>query len=582
MRSKTLLTSGPYPRSTFAVARAGVLVILASSAALPAFAAPTQLLLDLRDDTTDVDEREVEGRLGGLDLRLNSIQAAEERLFIADVDSADLARLLAAVQGDPRVTHAEENAVYTASFVPDDPRYREQWSLPMIDAPRAWDLATGKGAVVAVIDTGIAYKTWDRFRQVEDLEGASFVEGYDFVNDRPEALDDHGHGTHVAGTIAQRTNNGRGVAGIAFDATLMPIKVLSAQGSGTAADIADAIYFAADSGAHVINMSLGGGAPSLTMAAAVAYARKKGVVVVCAAGNGGRGVVEYPAAYPGAFAVSAVGPTGQLASYSSWGQQLALAAPGGDKRLGGDQAGIIQNTIEPGNVSATDLYLSFNGTSMATPHVAGAAALLYSAGVTDAGEIERILRETARDVNGQAWSDRYGDGVLDIGAAAAAATGQTRGGWHLLAGLVALAVLAAWRVGRPPRGIALGILGVLGAILAARGVPVPGLGILSYPIASWDLFAVGPGAYHSALWASALPMGLAAVVLLGWKRGQGLIVGLTAGWAAYLLVSAVLMPADVLLIPGSAGLLDRAWLVTNGLILLGLGHLLLRVDAARR
>ena len=202
--------------------------------------AQTQLLVDLRDDTDDDDERAVEAELGGLDLRLNSVQAREERLFIADVAPEDLPRLIAALKNDDRVEHAEENTVYSASFVPDDPRFGEQWSLKMVKATEAWDGATGKGAVVAVIDTGIAYKDFERFKQVEDLVGASFVDGYDFVNDRVEALDDHGHGTHVAGTIAQRTNNGKGVAGLAYEATLMPLKVLSASGSGTAADIADA------------------------------------------------------------------------------------------------------------------------------------------------------------------------------------------------------------------------------------------------------------------------------------------------------------------------------------------------------
>lgn len=535
--------------------------------------------MDLHDDTDDDDERAVEAKLGGLDLRLNSVQAREERLFITDVPRERLAELVRALAGDPRVSHAEENTLYTASYVPDDPRYREQWNLPMVGAPAAWDVARGKGVIVAVIDTGIAYQDGPRSKVVEDLAGASFVDGYDFVNDRVEALDDHGHGTHVAGTIAQRTGNGRGVAGVAFEATLMPLKVLSAQGSGTAADIADAIYFAADEGARVINMSLGGGSASAVMADAVAYARKKGVVVVCAAGNNGRGVVEYPAAYPGAFAVSAVGPSGELASYSSWGKELAIAAPGGDRQRGGDKAGILQNTIDPARPGATDVYLAFNGTSMATPHVAGAAALVISAGVTDADDVERILRASAKDVGGQAWSERYGDGLLDVGAAAQQAAGATRGGWHFLAVMVLLAMFA-WRVGRLPGArVGLGVLGVLGAILAARGVPIPGLGILSHPIAGWDLFTFGARGYHTALWASMLPMGIAAVALLGWKKGQGLVIGLTLGWAAYLLVSAVGMPADVQGVPGLAGALDRVWLVANALGLVGLARLLVRVRA---
>lgn len=580
MRSSSLAHALPSPADA---QRLAALAALALAALLLsphlALAQSAQLLVDLHDDTDDDDERAVEAKLGGLDLRLNSIQSAEERLFIVDVPRERLAELVRAVAGDPRVSHAEENTLYTASYVPDDPRYGEQWNLPMIGAPAAWDHARGKGVIVAVIDTGIAYQDGPRFKAVEDLAGASFVDGYDFVHDRVEALDDHGHGTHVAGTIAQRTGNGRGVAGVAFEATLMPLKVLSAQGSGTAADIADAIYFAADEGARVINMSLGGGSASAVMGDAVAYARKKGVVVVCAAGNNGRGVVEYPAAYPGAFAVSAVGPSGELASYSSWGKELALSAPGGDTERGGTKGGVLQNTIDPARPGATDVYLAFNGTSMATPHVAGAAALVISAGVTDADDVERILRASAKDVGGQAWSERYGDGLLDVGAAAQQAAGATRGGWHFLAVMILLAMFA-WRVGRLPSArMGLGVLGVLGAILAARGVPIPGLGILSHPIAGWDLFVFGAHGYHTAVWASLLPMGVAAVALLGWKKGQGLVMGLTLGWAAYLLVSAVGMPADVQGVPGLAGMLDRVWLVANALGLLGLARLLVRVRA---
>lgn len=584
MRSSSLAHALPSPADAQRLVALGALALALAVAGLllsprPALAQTTQLLVDLHDDTDDDDERAVEAKLGGLDLRLNSVQAAEERLFIVDVPRERLAELVRAVAGDPRVSHAEENTLYTASYVPDDPRYGEQWNLPMIGAPAAWDHARGKGVIVAVIDTGIAYQDGPRFKAVEDLAGADFVEGYDFVNDRVEALDDHGHGTHVAGTIAQRTGNGRGVAGVAFEATLMPLKVLSAQGSGTAADIADAIYFAADEGARVINMSLGGGGASAVMGDAVAYARKKGVVVVCAAGNNGRGVVEYPAAYPGAFAVSAVGPSGELASYSSWGKELAIAAPGGDTERGGTKAGVLQNTIDPTRPGATDVYLAFNGTSMATPHVAGAAALVISAGVTDADDVERILRASAKDVGGQAWSERYGDGLLDVAAAAQQAAGDTRGGWHFLAVMILLAMFA-WRVGRLPGArVGLGVLGVLGAILAARGVPIPGLGILSHPIAGWDLFTFGARGYHTALWASMLPMGVAAVALLGWKKGQGLVMGLTLGWAAYLLVSAVGMPADVQGVPGLAGALDRVWLVANALGLLGLARLLVRVRA---
>ena len=232
---------------------------------------------------------------------------------------------------------------------PNDPRYGEQWNFQMVKAEEAWEVTKGKGAVVAVIDTGVAYKDTRQGKRASDFGDTQFVPGYDFVNRNDTPNDDQGHGTHVAGTIAESTNNGLGVAGLAFEAKIMPLKVLSASGSGRTNDIAEAIRWAADHGANVINMSLGGPFPDNLMASACEYAHKKGVTIVCAAGNSAREGVGYPAAYKDCIAVSAVGPKGDLSFYSSWGRQVAIAAPGGDKQVGGDAGGILQNTVLPGD-----------------------------------------------------------------------------------------------------------------------------------------------------------------------------------------------------------------------------------------
>ncbi|HCF58320.1 MAG TPA: peptidase S8, partial [Myxococcales bacterium] len=291
----------------------------------------TQLVVDFKDGTTKAlfDALEVGW---GIDLEFNSVEGVRSGITLARVEPSRLEALLRLVRADPNVEAAEPLFSYRASFTPNDPQFGRQWNLEMARMREAWDLTRGAGVIVAVIDTGIAYEDHGEFRLVPDLKGAKFAPGYDFVNDDEHANDDHGHGTHVAGTIAQRTHNGEGVAGVAFEATLMPLKVLDANGTGSSADIADAIRWAADHGAKVLNLSLGGGGRSEVLEAAVDYARKKGAVVVCAAGNGGRGVVEYPAAYPGAVAVSAVAPDGKLASYSSWGKEVDLVVPGGDIR----------------------------------------------------------------------------------------------------------------------------------------------------------------------------------------------------------------------------------------------------------
>ncbi len=379
------------------------------------FHVPEVIVVDFEDGTTKAQFDALE-KDWGVDLELADEEEGVDSAITVGVVDGDVETLLARIRKTATVEAAEPLMRFSASYLPNDPAFSKQWNLQLINMPKAWERSKGKGVIVAVLDTGVAYEDYDDFRQVPDLRGTRFVEGYDFVNADRHANDDHGHGTHVAGTIAQATNNREGVAGVAFEAQVMPVKVLDHFGGGTSAAIADAIRWAADHGANVINMSLGGGGRSVVMEKAVEYARKKGVVVVCAAGNGGRGIVEYPAAYPGAVAVGAVGPTGQRAPYSSWGKELDVAAPGGDKSQG-DEAGILQNTIDPQDVSQA-VYASYQGTSMATPHVAGVAALLWAAGAKNPDQVEKALFASAHPPKGATgWTDQYGHGVIDAEAA---------------------------------------------------------------------------------------------------------------------------------------------------------------------
>jgi serine protease len=282
---------------------------------------------------------------------------------------------LPSVRQEPGVVAADQNSVLSKAMIPNDPFYAYQWHLEKINLPAAWDdLAAnhGEGAVVAVIDTGVAYEDYDIYLRAPDLANTRFITGYDFVNDDTHANDDEGHGTHVCGTLAQSTNNGYGAAGVASKATIMPLKILDQNGSGTADGLIDALHFAADNGCDVANMSLAwppGYDPGETVHNAVKYAYNKGVVMVGASGNEGNSSVSYPAAYPEVISVGATNSADEKSDYSNYGAALEVCAPGGDgvDRNGDTYPdGVLQQTF---GVDPTDFgFWFYMGTSSAAPH----------------------------------------------------------------------------------------------------------------------------------------------------------------------------------------------------------------------
>lgn len=309
-----------------------------------------------------------------------------------------------------------------ASAAPNDFHYPFQWHLPMIQAPRAWDVGSGQGAVVAVLDTGVAYRNHPPHKRAPDLAAVRFTRPRDIVDDDAYPDDPNGHGTHVTGSIAQSTGNGIGAAGLAHGATIMPIRVLDEEGMGNDYLAAKGLRWAADNGANVANLSFGGEEHSAVLADAVSYAIGKGVVVVAATGNEARtgAPVGYPAALPGTIAVGAVRADETWATYSSYGPEVDLVAPGGDMTRddnGDDQPdGILQQTLDIGG-PGTFRYTYMHGTSMAAPQVAAAAALLVAEGTTDPVSVRAALVESARDLGVTGRDDRYGHGLLQARAA---------------------------------------------------------------------------------------------------------------------------------------------------------------------
>ncbi len=547
------------------------------------------ILVDLVDGLSPDGVRAL-GARHGLDLRYNSPQSLGSALTVARVPEDRIGTVLARLSGDREVQAAEPDYLFQAldmpavpgptGAFPNDPLFKYQWHMEQIRVRQAWPWSTGRDAVVAVIDTGVAWTDHERFRRVEDLAGTRFVPGYDFVNRNRYALDDHAHGTHVAGTVAQTTHNGKGVVGVAFEAAIMPIKVLSGRGYGTLGDIADGIRFAADHGANVINMSLGGPMPSSVLADAVRYAHRRGTLVVAAAGNESRPRPSYPAAFPESLSVSAVDCQEELTFYTNHGPDIDLAAPGGDTRADrngdGKPDGVLQNTIQIGHPEKED-YLFFQGTSMAAPHVAGGAALLASQGVTSPTAARALLKATARSKGAEGQARGFGAGVLDVGRATWRA-GFVYGAGRLMLGLAVglLAAAALLRRGHPARSAAVlpgVLLGASGAFFLPLVLPqdVPFCAFLTTGLPAWDIPLLGAAAHGNPLFYSCLLPMVLSVVVGDRPLLRALVAGLAAGFAGHLLFEALTGAALVQFVPA---FLSRLWLLGHGLFCVVLAQVL--------
>jgi len=354
----------------------------------------------------------------------------------------------------PGVRYAEPNYIRQPLAQPNDPLFSSQWHYGQIDLPQAWDLTQGARSddshvVVAVIDTGV-------FIEHTDLDGQLTSDGYDFISNTNNAGDGDGidanpddagdgfqlsasswHGTHVAGTIAAHTDNNLGGAGVSWHAKVMPVRVLGKSG-GTSFDIIQGMLYAAglanasntvpEQKADIINMSLGGFSSSVAEAEAVAQVRNAGVVIVAAAGNEAVSSPAYPAAYSGVISVSATDVDNELARYSNFGSTIDVAAPGGDNSVDlnndGSPDGVLSTLVEVQGTSRLSGYQSYQGTSMATPHVAGVLALMKAVNpdLTPA-QIDQLLSEgdLTDDLGTAGRDDQFGHGLINAYKAVQAA-----------------------------------------------------------------------------------------------------------------------------------------------------------------
>jgi thermitase len=325
--------------------------------------------------------------------------------LVVEVPGGDVPKAIDELQQLPGVIGAQPNYyVFAQDVIPNDPAWSSQYGLRHINAPAAWEISEGStGVTIAILDSGVDFHQHDL--------APKLVRGFDFVNVDDDPQDDFGHGTQVAGIAAAVSNNCKGVAGVSWGARIMPVKVLNAFGNGSFLGVAGGIRFAANSGARVINMSLGG--PShpddpITHADilrdAVDYAAGLGVVLVAAAGNNGDHVY-FPGAYPNVIAVASTGLTDQRSPFSNQGPEVDLAAPGED-------------IVSTGLLANGESLVTESGTSFSAPFVSGAAAMLLSIpGNNFSSDVIRQLETTARDLGTGGPDNAYGNGLLQVDAA---------------------------------------------------------------------------------------------------------------------------------------------------------------------
>jgi serine protease len=426
----------------------------AAGAALPGGYAPNEILVRY-SSITAVRTRAATARVAGAVQR--GVPTSYTRV-VRLAPGVSVSSALARLRGRHNVVWAvpDYRAHATGTWIPNDEGtgnvpgnwQQLQWNFvgPFgVNAPEAWANAAadgapgGRGVIVAVLDTGVAYAKRGPFRRSPDFSRYQFVQGYDFVAKNKFPDDRNGHGTFVAATIAESTNNLRGLTGLAYGARIMPVRVLNTQGEGEAFTIAEGVRFAVNHHAQVINLSLEF-SPNISasdipeLIEALRYAHRRGVLVVAAAGNEGRTAIAYPARAPDVVAVGATTEHGCLADYSNDGTRLTLVAPGGgaDANLPGDPnchpeqpsgRSVFQETFTGSSVRRFGLPSGYEGTSMASPHVAATAALIIASGVlgrhpTPAQIIAR-LRATARRLGGGGDERRYGAGLVNAAAATA-------------------------------------------------------------------------------------------------------------------------------------------------------------------